>query len=187
MKLKLVYALCGLGILASYSTLALPISGEIHFVGGGSLNDSLLSATEFTSLNLSVLGGTQTGDYVGVPGGTAGGWSPFVFDPAPAGVSPLWTITLGPTTYSFDATSVVIVDRGDTHLDIGGTGIARITGLEDTQGEWSLGVTGSRTTFGFVASTRVPDGGCTAALLGTAVAGLLVIRNKTHRKNGDHP
>jgi hypothetical protein len=192
MKTTLLRAMFVLPVIASLSAQALPISGEIHFTGGGSLNDTFLDATGFTSLDLFVLGGSQTGDYVGVPGGTSGGWSTFDFDPAPATVSPLWNIVVGSITYSFNATSVVIVDRGSTHLDLGGTGIARMTGRADTHGDWSLGVTGARTTFAFVASTRaqgeaVPEGGTTSVLLALTAAGLAIVRNKTQVKQANLP
>jgi hypothetical protein len=131
------------------------ITGEIQFNGGATLNTGDLStATAFTSIfgpggpstQPQVLGGgTQTGDYSGVPDGTAVTFQTFSF-PSSSSFA-LWSFTVGSTAYSFEATSVTIAYQDSFFLDIQGTGMASITGgattFTDTPGTWEVTDTGS--------------------------------------------
>jgi hypothetical protein len=157
------------------------ISGQISFVGGATLDGPLATATAFTSFfgpsgvgNPVVLAGSQTGDYASVAGGTPASFTIFTFNPPPGGgVNPLWTFTIGPTTYSFVATSVAVAFQNPMFLNIQGSGTASITGFTDTGGTWTItdsGI-GSQPVFTFGANTTVvgvPEPSALALLLAFA-------------------
>jgi hypothetical protein len=140
------------------------INGDIQFNGGATLNTgNLATATAFTSIfgpggpstMPQVLGGgTQTGDYAGVPDATLVNFQTFSFA-INAPVTPLWAFTVGTTAYSFDATSVTVAYQSSFFLDIVGTGTAHITGFNDTSGVWEVTDTGAGGTpvFTFGAAT----------------------------------
>ncbi len=173
------------GLMSGLNTHADTISGTIQFSGGAQLDNSNLGlATQFVSIfgpgglgsNPAVLAGTETGNYTGIANGTPAVFTPFNFATPPVGgVIPLWTLTVGGIVYSFDATSVQLVFHDSTFLDIGGQGVAHITGMQDTVGTWSItdtGAVGATPVFTFGAATQVgsptvpvPDESSTLALL----------------------
>ena len=173
------------GLLAGLNTQADTITGTIQFTGGAQLDNADLGlATSFVSIygstgpgsNPAVIGGAETGNYTGIPSGTTAAFTPFNFATPPAGgVIPLWTLTVGGVTYSFDATSIQIVHQDSFFLNIGGEGIAHISGMTDTIGTWSItdtGGDGALPLFTFGAATQVgspttpvPDESSTLALL----------------------
>lgn len=174
----------------------IPINGDISFVGKLELDDTLANATEILGFSAPVSGmpnnpnddpvvqyGSQTGAYSAVPAGTPAAWQPFVFSPPDASVLPLWTFTIGGITYSFDALSVMVDQQDSTALHLSGSGIARITGYEDTAGTWSITSTeqnGATFTFGGSTSaiSNVPDGGATFVLLAFGVIGVLAFAQR---------
>jgi len=156
------------------------INGQIQFNGGATLDTgNLATATAFTSIfgpggpstMPQVLGGgTQTLDYSSVPDGTPVNFSTFSF--SAASVTPLWSFAVGTTAYSFDATSVTVAFQSSYFLDITGTGVAHITGFNDTTGVWEVTDTGAGGTpvFTFGAATDLsgnptPEPSTTALLL----------------------
>jgi hypothetical protein len=68
----------------------------------------------------------------------------------------------------------------ETFIVIEGTGMAKITGYEDTDGEWIITANKRGGSFSFAssASAPTPDGGLTLILLGGALSGLALIRRK---------
>jgi hypothetical protein len=175
--------LAGVSCLLAVTAQAIPITGAIGFTGSASYNStSLATATAFTGFNAAVLGGSQSGSYASVPALTASSWTPFVF--TTSSVTPLWTFAIGSTLYSFDATSVTVDYQDALYLNLRGSGVARITGLDDTVGTWSITSVGGTSTFTFGAesvsegSASVPDGGTSAAMLGLALAGLARFRKR---------
>ena len=167
MKIKLLkqLALGGAALaVAAFNVSAQNISGQISFVGGATLNGPLSTATAFTSFfgpsgigDPVVLAGSQTGNYSPVISGTAATFTIFTFNPPVASVNPLWTFTIGPTTYSFTATSVAVAFQNPMFLNIQGSGTASITGFTDTGGTWTIpdsGI-GSQPVFTFGANTTV--------------------------------
>ena len=166
------------------------IVGTIQFSGGALLdNADLAQATQFLQIfgaagpgsDPEVLASTETGTYTSIPNGTPASFTPFVFSPPAASVIPLWTLTIGSTTYSFDATSVVVEYQSASFLDIGGTGVAHVTGMQDTSGTWSITDIGDSglPVFTFGAATQVgsmspiPEPSVTALLV---MAGLPMAR-----------
>jgi len=95
-------------------------------------------------------------------------------------VTPLWTFTMGTTTYSFELTSLSSAYTGSGSLTLAGSGTAYITGFDATQGSFAIQGTG----FQFMSASAtangvgVPDGGSTVALLGFAFLGLEGLRRK---------
>lgn len=165
-KLSLPVVMAGL-LTSAFDIQAQGISGTIQFSGGALLdNANLALATQFLQIygptgpgsNPGVLASTETGNYLGIPNGTPAAFTPFTFNPAAGSVIPLWTLTIGATTYSFDATSVTVAYQDSYFLDIAGTGVAHITGMQDTAGTWSItdtGGNGSEPVFTFGAATQV--------------------------------
>jgi len=183
------------------------IAGSISFIGEATTDGtSIANATEFTSIAAKVA--TDSGDYAAVPsmaGPTPGAtiltstgvqnvMTDYAFNPSQGSVTPLWSITTGGITYSFDATTLdAVFDTSAQQWDISGLGEAFITGggtdYSPTAGSWSATVSSSDTAFNFgssedppldnpAAAEVVPDGGTSIALLGGALAGLYAIRRK---------
>jgi hypothetical protein len=189
MKENLKTICCGIACLiglASMAQAAVYINGNISFSGGATLNGPLTTATAFDSFFGPVGPGTgvpvvsgATGNYAGVPGGTAATFTPFTFNPAPAGTIPLWNFTLGPTSYSFQITSLVVISQNASFLNIQGTGVANITGFDATPGTWSITDTGFGgapvLTFGAGVSV-VPEPSASALLVGLGLVSFAVRR-----------
>ncbi|HXD01597.1 MAG TPA: hypothetical protein VN048_19835 [Verrucomicrobiae bacterium] len=178
------------------------ITGDIQFNGGATLNTGdLATATAFTSIfgpggpstMPQVLGGgTQTGDYATVPDGTLVSFSTFTFA-VNAPVTPLWAFTVGATSYSFDATSVTVAYQSSYFLDIVGTGVAHITGFNDTSGVWEVTDTGAGGTpvFTFGAATDLsgnpmPEPSTTALLLVFLPVAWVAFRARRNSQNRSH-
>lgn len=103
----------------------------------------------------------------------------FQIDPPPSAVTPLWTFTLGDVNYSFDATSV-----SDTYIaplhewNIGGNGIAMISGYAPTEGQWNVNLSQSGASVVFDSSagvSPVPEPNSEILLFGGGVIGMLGI------------
>jgi hypothetical protein len=176
--------------LASPSAQAntIPITGSIGFDAAGVAINSgnLATATSFTVSGASVA--TKSGTYSVVPAN----YSPvtfngFVFSPAVAAITPLWTFSIGSTVYSFDATSDTSSwNPGLDSWEMGGNGIALITGYSPTYGTWNVNLSETGTAFVFDSSAgtsglAVPDGGSSSVLLGSAFLGLTLFRRKASR------
>ena len=158
----------------------IPTDSSISFIGGATLNGSIGSATAYNSIfATSVLPGSQTGAYAGVPDSTPVTFSPFTFNPSPTSAFQLWTFSVGQTTYSFevDASSITIAHQDSTFLNITGSGMAEISGYSDTPGTWSLTDTGigSAPVFTFGASVAVVPEPSPALFLGLGVFLVLIL------------
>ena len=166
-------------LLASLSSQAVPITGTIGLSGGYTANGPLATATAITSFTtVTVNPSGLSGDYVGTAG-TAVTMTPFVFNPFGGGVVPLWTFTIGPTTYSFDLLSLGITLQNSTSIVLDGSGTLHLTGKTDTAGTWTLTLNsagGGAFTFSSSNAAQVPDGGTTVMLLGSALAVLGMAR-----------
>jgi hypothetical protein len=172
MKTKII-AISALALgLVSNDARSTPISGNINFDGVATTDTgTLATATAYTSITGTYVVPSEAGNYALVPVNTPVTFMPFSF--SALGVTPLWTFTVGATTYSFDATSISVGVKSSGFLDIYGKGIANVTGFASTSGIWSITDTtvGGVSTFVFGASTAVvPDSGSTGLL---TVLGLL--------------
>lgn len=170
-------------LFAGAGSQAVPISGTIGLSGGYLANGPLATATAISSFTSVLVSGVGlTGDYAGTAG-TPVTMSPFTFSPFQGSVVPLWTFTVGSTTYAFDLLSLGVTLQDSTQIVLDGSGTLHLTGKDDTGGTWSLHLSeagdGNFTfTDGntFDSTTAVPDGGTTLMLLGSALAVLGIAR-----------
>ena len=149
-KLRALSVVAALATCFAYhNAQAIPISGSIAFNGSATFDSTPISgATSFISLSPAFVAAfEQTGDYSAIPNFTSVAFTPFTFNSPTAPVVPLWTLTIGSVTYSFDATTMTSTyDAVHDVWDIGGSGVARIAGFDDTTGTWNLSA-GSRFCF----------------------------------------
>jgi hypothetical protein len=172
---------------------AIPISGSISFTGNGSASVSGGTTTITPTSPWTIVGGT--GDYLGVSGTAA--FNPISYTGTDgsatltAPVVPLWIFTIGAVTYSFDLTSLLNANTvvfPTTTTGMTGTGVAHITGRDNTVATWSLSGGGAfpdTLTFAFSTTSStgagVPDGGLTVAFLGFALVGVEGLRRKLRK------
>jgi hypothetical protein len=176
-------------VLAGSSASANQFTGSIAFSSSGVTTDnpSLQSATTF---GLTGAFTTQTtGEYslLGIVDFQPVTFNGFRFNPPVASVLPLWSLTIGTTVASFDATTVTSLwdtTVGGGEWVITGRGMASITGFTDTPGTWTVNLSdsGNRSiAFDATADANprgVPDGGSTMTLLGGAIMGLSMLARK---------
>jgi len=184
LKINLLMSAAALSalVLAAPNANANVITGSIGFGATGVSIDSLNLATATTFTVANPFATTRSGTYASVPLFQSVTFDGFAFNPPIASVTPLWTFDIGPTVYSFDATTVTSsFNSADDEWDIGGEGMAMVTGYADTAGTWNVNLSQSGSSFVFDSSAAVdsvPDGGPTLALLGGAVLGLSAFARK---------
>jgi hypothetical protein len=182
----------GLGGIAQ----AVPISGDITFAGGVTLNTSS-AGTASEVLNWTGPGGTgnpivisDDGSFSGIAAGsTATFASPWFFNSG--SVAALFNV--GGFTYNLTSSQVVFQGAGPNGLPPGvlvdGIGSISGNGLDSEAMTWSfstsdpsaLGVEGAIFSFQVAAGSTggsVPDGGTTAMLLGLGVLGLGLLKKQ---------
>ncbi len=151
---------------------AVPITGDISFTGSYTIDNTsnLALATKFLSFDgVTVTTGEASGTYAGTDGAPVT-FQPFAF--SDAGVTPLWTFTIGLTTFSFDATTLTKPFANVNNLVVEGVGVAHVTGFDDTPGFWSITANKAGTSFSFSSSAAtVPE----PAAIGVAGLGLATI------------
>jgi len=180
----------GLGGIAQ----AIPISGDITFACGVTLNTSS-AGTASEVLSWTGPGGTgnpivisDDGSFSGIaPGSTAAFASPWFFNSG--SVSALFTV--GGFTYNLTSSKVIFQGAGAGGLAgvvVDGIGSISGNGLDSEAMMWSfstsdpsaLGVDAAVFSFQVAAGTTgtVPDGGTTAMLLGVGVLGLGMLKKQ---------
>jgi hypothetical protein len=170
-------------LLAVPSAQANLITGSIGFGASGVTidNSTLANATSFSVADPFTT--VETGTYSAVPMFTFVTFNGFKFHPPVATITPLWTFDIGATVYSFDATSVSSSFNSSLdEWDIGGNGIAMVTGYTPTDGSWNVNLSQSGASFVFDSSAAakvvVPDNGSSMAMLGSALLGLGMFSRK---------
>ena len=176
--------LCGLTAMGTITASAVGITGEISLDGSYTVDVANFNAgfaTKFTSFSAVVVSAAPTGAYAGTAG-SAVTHSGFKFDPFVGPIIPLWKFTSGGLTYSFDLVSMGIDFRIKKSIVMSGSGIAHITGYDNTPGDWLLSANTAGTTFSFSSTNAseeaVPEAGATLPLLGLAIMGLGLLRKK---------
>lgn len=175
---RVVGLLAGLAVADPVS--AATILGQVSFTGTATFNGPLSTATAVTAFtNVQVEAGT--GDYAVpslVPVNTPVSISALTFDPLPGPVAPLWTFTVGGTEYSFELTTMAVSRAtigGNHFINLSGTGVARVSGFEDTPGDISFSaqqaVNAVGTTVTFSVENVVPG----ATVPEPGVVGLLAV------------
>src|ERR1700724_2055178 len=183
MMMKTIFAILVGGLLFCQQTQAVPITGSIQFLGSATASgpsgppDTIHFVDPWHSL-------AATGRYASVHPGTNATFNDFTFigDGAAATLigtdSPIWTFTLGATTYSFDLLALTTghVDAGS--MGFSGTGIAHITGFADTPASFALEGSGTGFNFQLSSSTTAatPEGGTTAVMFAFGLALVGIVR-----------
>jgi hypothetical protein len=185
--MKKLFKICclvtGTICIMAVSAMASPINGAISF-SGTSLTDKedLSVATAFTGFSnvvVSTTGGTE--DYADVESGQAVTFNHFVFLPAqdPNPIV-LWSFVDDGNNYSFDATGITVNSSSSHTLALRGTGIAHITGFDDTPGNWYFSANRAGGTASFSTSAEVNSVPEPASMLlfGTGLLGIGYARRK---------
>ena len=181
--MKTIFGILAGGLLFCQQTQAVSITGSIEFFGSSVASgpsgppDTIHFIDPWHSV-------AATGGYSGVLTGTNTTFNDFTFigDGTAATLigtdSPIWTFTLGATTYSFDLLALTTghVDAGS--MGFSGTGIAHITGFADTPASFALEGSGTGFNFQLSSSTTAatPEGGTTAVMFAFGLALVGIVR-----------
>jgi hypothetical protein len=155
---------------------------DINFLEESINSGTFATATGFTPAQPSIF--TETQVYIGAPLLTPVTLDGFQFDPPPDSTTPLWTFEVGPATYSLEATSMTAsYNAGIQQWEIGGEGIATISGYNATPGTWSLDFDQSGGSILFDASPGtqiVPE---VAAIPESSTLGLIALAVMARKQN----
>lgn len=183
-----VAAICGVGGVAQ-AVQSDPISGDITFAGGVTLNTSS-AGTASEVLSWTGPGGSgmpivisDSGSFSGIAAGTQATFSsPWFFNSGP--VTALWSVG----GFTFDLTSSKIVFQGGSPAGVLVDGIGAVSGnglpAEAMTWEFATGDPSADGIFSFqvadgtTGGATVPDGGTTAMLLGLGVLGLGLVKKQ---------
>ena len=187
MAMKTILAILAGGLLLCQQTQADPATGAIEFFGSATAS----GPSGGTPVTIDFLNGWQTlagtGSYGTVPPGTATTFNDFTFvgDGVAAMLlapdTPIWTFTVGGTTYSFDLLALTNGHVESGAMAFSGTGIAHITGFDPTPASFALQGAGTGFDFTLSSSTTatIPEGSTTVLLvLGLVLVGIVTLRQK---------
>lgn len=191
--------ICAASLASTPTVFGAAILGEVDFAGTAVLNGTLATATAFTSFtNVQVEGGSDSYEAPGlVPVGTAVTVTAFSFGSGSYGmtlvspaVDPLWTFSVGSTTYSFSLSAMSVARFASPttqFLNITGQGAASITGYDNTPATFAfsstqnIGSAGVSTTFTLSSAainSTVPEPGA-LSFLGVVLLGLVGWRRRS--------
>jgi len=158
---------------------AVPITGNITFKGGVTLNTANVGTATQVTAWLTPQVDSRDGSFAGIAvNAPVTMTAPWTFT---AGLANLWSVG----GFTFNLTSSAILFQNATGLLVQGTGtITGPAGFDATQGSWRFSTqspgSGTPLDFSFSGATgsAVPDGGLTVALLGFALMGIAGLRRK---------
>jgi hypothetical protein len=163
------------------------ITGTIGYTGSFTpANTDLTTVNDVLTINTFALTGLATGSFTG---GTLSHFaSPITVNStsSPGFANPLWQLTVGAITYSFNASDVTTITDTSTINTIAGHGSVS-DGVSTAPGTYNISFTETGVGTGLATFTwagtsgslsPVPDGGATVMLLGSALAALGLIRRK---------
>lgn len=168
-----------------------PITGTTGFTGSFTpANSDLTTSADVITINTAALNGVPTGSFVG--GVLTSFSSPITLNNPinPTFGQPLWVITVGSHVYSFvSTTDTTILKTADINTIVGTGTVTDSLDHDTAAGTYNLSFNvshaGDLATFTWNGTsgsttppTTVPDGGTTVMLLGSALAGLGLIRRK---------
>jgi hypothetical protein len=179
MKNKMIKICVAIAAIASIglTVQAVPITGGISFSGNYTPNNTDLSAATLISFGLTTTSVGSTGSFAGIAGGTTVTMIPSIaINPTAPPITALWSV--GGIT--FDALTLVESAVTAQTITLYGTGtLYDGTPADSSAGQWLATFNTISGTFSFSASAgSVPDGGTTVMLLGSALAGLGLLKRK---------
>jgi len=181
-----------LGTFAAVSMLLLagaanaaPIQGDITFLGAwqpkaadGVTNTNVANAAHIQFVG-DVVVREAIGDFDGAAG-TMATYTNFTFNPFAGPIAPLWTVTVGGTTYSFALERVNVSLQSSNQLGLSGSGTLSAPGFDDTEFAWTFSgdSTGAILSFS-AASFGVPEPSVVGLLgLGLIAMGAVGVRRR---------
>lgn len=175
LKKSLVMAFVG-SLLMAGSALALPIVGSISMSGGWAPTggSGIGDATGIAFIDGVVDG--RLGDFTAIAHHTPVAMNDFTFSPLVLN-NPLWSV--GGFSFDLDA-PVTLTFQNDVYLLLEGTGTFYRDGYDPTPAQWAFSgqeLQGALSWSSSNASAAVPEP-MTMLLMGTGLAGLMVIRRK---------
>jgi hypothetical protein len=183
--MKTILAVLTGGLLLCQQTHAVLISGSIQFSGSATAS----GPSGGNPVTIHFVDPWQTvagiGSYATVPPMTPTTFNDFTFTGDGTGAMlngpdmPIWTFTIGATTYSFDLLALTNGHVQPGSMNFNGTGIAHITGFDDSPAFFAL--QGAGTNFDFTlssstTSTPTPDGGATVVMLAVGLVLVELVR-----------
>jgi hypothetical protein len=130
---------------------AAPITGDLGIIGGGYTLTA--DGVDFSGGRGFVFG--ANGHYREVPNFTPVTFHSFIYNPfPPIPQTLLWSFTSKGRTYSFNLTSVTVTHRTDTEIVITGVGKLKVTGLDETDGQWNFTGNTQGSVFTFSSGTK---------------------------------
>jgi hypothetical protein len=183
LKKSLGALLLAFGLTAS--AVAAPISGEILFGPAPGTSVSINAAANtvsFTNAGAALVVDAY-GDFAGLLGSGAN-FQNFTYDPLVA--LTIWNVGASASFYLDSITEITETFDGSGNLlalSLVGSGVASLSGYEDTRGSWSFSADRSSGTARFSWSSTaqvpsVPDGGTTAALLGLGLVAVGIVSRR---------
>ena len=164
----------GVCLGAGSSASAAPIAGQIGFTGdyvatpAGPFQD--ITGLSFPASSTESEVKAANGSFLPILGLTGDFFNSFTFDPA-GGVTEIWKIVNGGTTYSYDADTISVDFHDSTNLVLSAIGTLHVTGLEDMEATWTFSADAQQSIFIFssISAVNPEPGSAILFMVGAAV------------------